>query len=116
MCAQMGGKDGARQAAEAALVHTRPHLPASALAFLQVRTQVLDLIAADPGLQQAELVLLGLFGRACQALEGGWGGGRGGGPAVHARASARCAAERRLVGVRSHDHGLFTMTEWWKAM
>ncbi|GFR51977.1 hypothetical protein Agub_g14504 [Astrephomene gubernaculifera] len=36
----------------------------------RVRGQVLDIIAADPGLQQAELVLLGLFGRTCRILEG----------------------------------------------
>jgi MoxR-like ATPase len=34
----------------------------------QVRTKVLDLIASDPGIQQTELVLLGLFGRAVRLL------------------------------------------------
>jgi hypothetical protein len=29
----------------------------------QVRAQVLEIIASDPGLQQTELVFLGLFGR-----------------------------------------------------
>jgi hypothetical protein len=29
----------------------------------QVRSKVLDIIASDPGLQQTELVFLGLFGR-----------------------------------------------------
>ncbi|GLC61752.1 hypothetical protein PLESTB_001799100 [Pleodorina starrii] len=37
---------------------------------VKVRQQVLELVAADPGLQQAELVLLGLFGRTCRLLEG----------------------------------------------
>ncbi|KAG2487131.1 hypothetical protein HYH03_014244 [Edaphochlamys debaryana] len=36
----------------------------------KVRTAVLEMVAADPGLQQAELVLLGLFGRSCRLLEG----------------------------------------------
>ncbi|KAG2423358.1 hypothetical protein HXX76_015406 [Chlamydomonas incerta] len=40
----------------------------------KVRAQVLDIIAADPGLQQAELVLLGLFGRTCRLLDGGAAG------------------------------------------
>ena len=31
---------------------------------------MLDTIASDPGLQQTELVFLGLFGRACRVLEG----------------------------------------------
>jgi len=34
----------------------------------KVRAHVLDTIGSDPGLQQAELVLLGLFGRACALL------------------------------------------------
>lgn len=37
----------------------------------QVRAYVLEVIASDPGLQQTELVFLGLFGRACRLLEGG---------------------------------------------
>jgi MoxR-like ATPase len=37
---------------------------------MQVRARVLELIASDPGLQQAELVLLGLFGRAARLLGG----------------------------------------------
>ena len=36
----------------------------------KVRAWVLDTIASDPGLQQTELVFLGLFGRACRVLEG----------------------------------------------
>jgi hypothetical protein len=36
---------------------------------LQVRAYVLETIASDPGLQQAELVFLGLFGRACRILD-----------------------------------------------
>ncbi|WIA29519.1 hypothetical protein OEZ86_012019 [Tetradesmus obliquus] len=35
----------------------------------KVRGQVLEIIASDPGLQQTELVFLGLFGRACRVLE-----------------------------------------------
>jgi MoxR-like ATPase len=35
----------------------------------KVRAHVLETIASDPGLQQAELVFLGLFGRACRVLE-----------------------------------------------
>ena len=35
----------------------------------KVRARVLEVIASDPGLQQAELVFLGLFGRACRVLE-----------------------------------------------
>ncbi|GIL67160.1 hypothetical protein Vafri_20601 [Volvox africanus] len=38
---------------------------------VKVRQQVLDMVAADPGLQQTEMILLGLFGRACRLLEGG---------------------------------------------
>lgn len=36
----------------------------------KVKQFVLDTIASDPGLQQTELVFLGLFGRACRVLEG----------------------------------------------
>ena len=35
----------------------------------KVRQRVLDIISSDPGLQQTELVFLGLFGRACRVLE-----------------------------------------------
>ncbi|GBF89830.1 hypothetical protein Rsub_02534 [Raphidocelis subcapitata] len=35
----------------------------------KVRARVLDIISSDPGLQQTELVFLGLFGRACRLLE-----------------------------------------------
>ncbi len=35
----------------------------------KVKQYVLDTIASDPGLQQTELVFLGLFGRACRILE-----------------------------------------------
>jgi MoxR-like ATPase len=35
----------------------------------KVRAYVLDTIASDPGLQQTELLFLGLFGRACRVLE-----------------------------------------------
>lgn len=35
----------------------------------KVKAQVLETIASDPGLQQTELVFLGLFGRACRILE-----------------------------------------------
>lgn len=43
----------------------------------KVRGHVLDTIASDPGLQQTELVLLGLFGRAARLLNeaGAWAGG-----------------------------------------
>ena len=53
------------------LSHTLPLTPY--LAPTQVRSYVLEVIASDPGLQQAELVFLGLFGRACRLLkpEGG---------------------------------------------
>ena len=34
----------------------------------QVRGHILETIASDPGLQQTELVLLGLFGRAARIL------------------------------------------------
>ncbi len=37
----------------------------------KVRSYVLDTIASDPGLQQAELLFLGLFGRACRACADG---------------------------------------------
>lgn len=37
----------------------------------KVRMHILETLAADKGLQQCELVFLGLFGRACNALEGG---------------------------------------------
>lgn len=36
----------------------------------KVRSFVLETIASDPGLQQSELVFLGLFGRACRLLDG----------------------------------------------
>jgi hypothetical protein len=36
-----------------------------------VRANVLETIAADPGLQQTELVFLGLFGRACRWVVAG---------------------------------------------
>ncbi len=39
-----------------------------------MRTRVLELIASDPGAQQAELVLLGLFGRSVRLLNSGQGG------------------------------------------
>ena len=35
----------------------------------KVRAHVLETIASDPGLQQTELVFLGLFGRACRILD-----------------------------------------------
>lgn len=35
----------------------------------KVKAWVQDTIASDPGLQQVELVFLGLFGRACRILE-----------------------------------------------
>lgn len=35
----------------------------------KVRSQVVEVIASDSGLQQAELVFLGLFGQACRLLE-----------------------------------------------
>ncbi|DBB08177.1 TPA: hypothetical protein ACH3X3_008361 [Trebouxia sp. C0006] len=35
----------------------------------KVRAYVLETIASDPGLQQTELVFLGLFGRSCRILE-----------------------------------------------
>jgi len=35
----------------------------------KVKAYVLETIASDPGLQQAELVFLGLFGRSCRILE-----------------------------------------------
>ena len=41
----------------------------------KVRARVLEVIASDPGLQQAELVFLGLFGRACRVLESSNGNG-----------------------------------------
>jgi len=34
----------------------------------RVRARVLEIIASDPGLQQTELVLLGLYGRAARLL------------------------------------------------
>lgn len=35
----------------------------------KVRAHILEIIASDPGLQQTELVFLGLFGRSCRVLE-----------------------------------------------
>lgn len=40
---------------------------------LQVRARVLELIASDPGVQQSELVLLGLFGRSVRLLNASGG-------------------------------------------
>eukprot|EP00887_Chlorella_sp_A99_P000959 scaffold5.g959.t1 len=37
----------------------------------KVRAFLLETIASDPGLQQTELLFLGLFGRACRVLDGG---------------------------------------------
>jgi len=39
----------------------------------KVRSKVLDILASDLGMQQCELLFLGLFGRACTALDGGDG-------------------------------------------
>lgn len=36
----------------------------------KVRSKVLDILASDLGMQQCELLFLGLFGRACTALDG----------------------------------------------
>ena len=44
-------------------------LPPSRLLLQKVKTYILETIASDPGLQQTELVFLGLFGRACRVLE-----------------------------------------------
>ena len=56
----------------------------------KVRAWVLEAMGSDPGLTQAELVLLGLFGRAVRLLdgEGGGDGGEGGGDAAGAAADA----------------------------
>ena len=35
----------------------------------KVKSYVLETIASDPGLQQVELVFLGLFGRSCRILD-----------------------------------------------
>lgn len=49
---------------------------------------MLETIASDPGLQQTELVFLGLFGRGCRLLEAG-----GGGELAEARAEAASLVE-----------------------
>ncbi|EFJ46414.1 hypothetical protein VOLCADRAFT_93182 [Volvox carteri f. nagariensis] len=62
---------------------------------VKVRQQVLDMVAADPGLQQAELVLLGLFGRTCRLLEG---------PEDAAELAAASAEVAQLVDLLSSRH------------
>jgi MoxR-like ATPase len=52
----------------------------------KVRARVLDVIGSDPGLTQAELVLLALFGRAARVLGGG--GADAGDDAAGAKADA----------------------------
>jgi hypothetical protein len=44
-------------------------MPACPALPQKVKTYILETIASDPGLQQTELVFLGLFGRACRVLE-----------------------------------------------
>ena len=58
----------------------------------KVKAFVLETIASDPGLQQTELVFLGLFGRACRVLEAADAAvseprGRGSGPSPACMAS-----------------------------
>lgn len=65
------------------------------LSPLQVRAQVLETIASDPGLQQTELVFLGLFGRACRALAAGGGS--------TAEAAAEAATLIDLLEVRTAE-------------
>ena len=48
------------------LEHVFGARPADAV---KVRTWVLETLASDPGLQQTELLFLGLFGRSCRVLE-----------------------------------------------
>jgi MoxR-like ATPase len=62
----------------------------------KVRAHVLDTIGSDPGLQQAELVLLGLFGRACALLGGA--GGRGGAEELAAAAEEAATLAALLEG------------------
>ncbi len=61
----------------------------------KVRAHVLDTVASDPGLQQAELVFLGLFGRAARLLEAGTGG------ADLEEARGECAALVELLELRA---------------
>ena len=72
----------------------------------QVRAHVLEVIASDPGLQQAELVLLGLFGRSLRLLEQGErapgepGCGRPGGKASGQGLRARGSGSEGRAGSR----------------
>lgn len=50
-----------------------PSHPSSTRLPQKVKAHLLETIASDPGLQQTELVFLGLFGRACRVLEGAGG-------------------------------------------
>ncbi|KXZ46611.1 hypothetical protein GPECTOR_42g822 [Gonium pectorale] len=61
----------------------------------KVRAAVLDLVAMDPGLQQAELVLLGLFGRTCRLLEG---------PSDAGELSSAAGEVRQLVELLTSRH------------
>ncbi|GIL82284.1 hypothetical protein Vretimale_7249 [Volvox reticuliferus] len=62
---------------------------------VKVRQQVLDMLAADPGLQQTEMILLGLFGRACRLLEG---------PEDAAELAAASAEVAQLVDLLTSRH------------
>lgn len=67
------------------LEHVFGNRPADSV---KVRTWVLDTLASDPGLQQTELLFLGLFGRSCRLLDERDPQVRASVPEVHAGSSA----------------------------
>ncbi len=84
------------------------HAPSPSTPCTQVKAYVLDTIASDPGLQQTELVFLGLFGRACRVLESAGREVRG----VPVRVGVSCCAGSRQntlcpdVSTRNVDCGM----------
>jgi MoxR-like ATPase len=70
---------------------SRPALCLPSCLPQKVKTYILETIASDPGLQQTELVFLGLFGRACRVLEAAV-------PQVIERAAGVAAAARDGTG------------------
>ena len=84
VAAHADGRDVVCEADALLLEHVFGQRPDDAA---KVRAWVLEAMGSDPGLTQAELVLLGLFGRAVRLLDGE-GGGAEGGDAAGAAADA----------------------------
>ena len=84
VAAHADGRDAVSESDCLLLEHVFGQRPEDAA---KVRAWVLEAMGADPGLTQAELVLLGLFGRAVRLLDGE-GGAEDGGDAQGAAADA----------------------------